>query len=218
MKVKNIIFLIVACVSSKISAEMVYHKMISIIEHKMLGHTFKHIMTSGSAEKDEYFIDGHAITQENYNKEFERIQKQEWQECALQQENQRRSRLQFAETVQLQVTSKLLHKIIVQVVDLLKRSSDPALEKFFVFCSATIDSIDQLHQLKIFVDQVQSSMKLRIENNDVEGLNLLYTKLECWPARLEKFFQDTIQQAIRQSDDTAMLKELLSFVSEPFGI
>ena len=48
----------------------------------------------------------------------------------------------------------------------------------------------------------------------VKGLNFLYCKLEYWPARLEKFFQDTVQNAIRRSDDTIMLKELLKLVSE----
>lgn len=214
MKAKKIFFLIISLISSKIAAEMIHHTMISITEQKMLGHMFKHVITSGSAEKDEFFIDGCAVIKENYYKEFERVQKKEWDELALQQENQRRARFQFAETVQMEVSAKLLDKVAVQTVDLLKKSLNPSLEKFFVFTDITIESIDQLYQLKKFVDQIQSSMKKIIESRDVESLHILHKKLECWPARLEKFFQDTVQQAIRQSDDTAMLKDLLRIASE----
>lgn len=214
MKAKKIFFLIICFASAQIRAEMVHHTMISITEQKMLGHMFKHVMTSGSSEKDEFFIDGYAVIKENYYKEFEKIQKREWDELALQQENQRRARFEFAETVQMEVSAKLLDKVIVKTVDLLKKISNPSLEKFFIFTDITIESIDQLYQLKKFVDQVQNSMKKIIETRDIESLHVLHKKLECWPARLEKFFQDTVQQAIRQSDDTAMLKELLSIASE----
>jgi len=218
MKVKKVIFLIMIFVTSAITAGIVNHTMISISEQKMLGHLFKHVMTSGNADKDEFFIDGRIVSKEKYSTEFERLQKKEWEDIAMQQEKQQRSRVQFSEMMQVEVAAKLLHKVVAQTSNLLNRAHNPSLEKFFVFSHATIDSLDQLNQLKLFLDQVQDIMKQLVENNDFQGLNVLYTKLEFWPARLEKFFQDTVQQAIRQSDDTAMLKELLTLVSEPFSV
>jgi len=215
MKVKKIILFIMIVIKQVLHAGLVNHSMISIAEQKILGHTFKHVMTSSNADKDEFYIDGHVVTKEKYGKDFERLQRKEWEELATQQENQRRARLQFSESMQVQASAKILKKIIIQVIDLLQRTCNPSLEKFFVFHHATIDSSDQLHQLKLFAEQVQDSMKQYIENNDVKSMNALYTKLEYWPARIEKFYQDTVQQAIRQSDDTAMLKELLVLVSEP---
>lgn len=216
MKVKKIFFFIMTFVSLYLKAEMIRHTMVSITEQKMLGHMFKHVITSGSADKDEFFIDGYAVLKENYYKEFERIQKKEWEEIAAHQENQRRSRVQFSEMIQMEVTAKLLDKVVMQSVEMLKKICNPALEKFYQFTGTTIDSIEQLHQLQAFVDQIQSAMKKRIENKDADGLHVLYVKIEPWPARLEKFFQDTVQQAIYKSDDTAMLKELLSLASQPF--
>ena len=213
MKVKKVIFLIMVFATSQIAAGIVNHTLISIAEQKILGHLFKHVITSGNAEKDEFFIDGRIVSKEKYSSEFERLQKKEWEDLAEQQEKQRRSRVQFSEMMQVEVVTKLLSKVIAQTNELLNRANNQALEKFFVWSHATIDSLDQLNQLKLFLDQVQDVMKQQIENNDYQGLNLLYTKLEFWPARLEKFFQDTVQQAIRQSDDTAMLKELLALVS-----
>lgn len=213
MKVKKVIFLVIAFVTSTITAGIVNHTMISISEQKILGHLFKHVITSGNAVKDEFFIDGRVVNKEKYSNEFDRLQKKEWEDIAAQEEKQRRSRVQFSEMMQVEVVAKLLHKVVMQTSSLLDGASNPALEKFFVFSHATIDSLDQLNQLKLFLDQVQEMMKQQIENNDFQNLNILYSKLEFWPARLEKFFQDTVQQAIRQSDDTAMLKELLTLVS-----
>lgn len=215
MKVKKIFFLIIPLILPySLVAGVVHHVMISTTEQKMLGHTFKHVITSGSAEKDEFFIDGYTVTKENYHKDFNRIQKKEWDELAMQQENQRRARIQFAELVQIEVTTKLLDTVVNHIQNFLAKSCNPALEKFFVFTSATIESFDQLNQLKIFMDQLQDSIKKIVESKDVESLNIICHNLERWPGRLEKFYQDTVQQAIRQSDDTAMLKELLTMVCQ----
>ena len=217
MKVKKVIFLIISCLTHFVHTGTAHHTMISMTEQKMLGHIFKHVMTSGNADKDEYFIDGQTVSSENYHKEFEKLQKREWDEQALQQENQRRSRLQFSEMIQVEITAKLLNNIVNNVIDILDHIYNPALEKFFVFTDQTVESIDQLSQLKLFVEQVKHSMKKRVESNDIESLHMLYVKLENWPIRLEKFYQSTVQRAIRQSDDTATLKELLALALDHFG-
>jgi len=217
MKVKKVIFLIISSLTCFMQAGIVQHTMISITEQKMLGHVFKHVMTSGAAGKDEFYIDGHMVSSEDYHKEFDRAQKKEWDEHVVQQENQRRSRLQFSEMIQVEITAKLLNNVVNKIVDILDHVYNPVLEKFFVWNDLTVESVDQLNQLKLFVEQVKHSMKKRVENNDIESLHMLYVKLENWPTRLEKFYQSTVQRAIRQSDDTTVLKELLTLVSDPFG-
>lgn len=214
MKAKKLILLLLALTTGVLDAEIVHHTLTSLTEHKIMGHIFKHIMTSGAVEKDEFFIDGHLITKDNYQQELERAQKKEREEEFLQQEAAYRSRLQFIDIVQVEIAAKLLNKVLMQVAQLLDRVQNPALEKFFVFTDSTIDSQDQLMQLKAFTQQLDSSIQKKIVNNDFQGLNLLYTKLEYWPVRLEKFFQDTVKNAIKKSDDTIMLKELLKLVSE----
>jgi len=214
MKAKKLILLSLALSAYVLNGGILHHTLISVTEQKVIGHMFKHIMTSGGADKDEFFIDGHVVTKENYQQEFERAQKKERDEECFRQETARRDRLQFADIVQVEIAAKLLNKILVQVAQLLERIENPALERFFVFSDTTIDSRDQLMQLKYFTEQLNGSIQKKIATNDFEGLNLLYTKLEHWPTRLEKFFQDTVQNAINKSDDTMMLKELLKLVSE----
>ena len=38
-------------------------------------------------------------------------------------------------------------------------------------------------------------------------------KIELWPDKLEQFFQKSVQNAIKNSDDTKMLKELFTLIS-----
>lgn len=213
MKAKKLIFLCLALTVHTFNAGIVRNILISMTEQKIMGHMFKHVMTSGGAEKDEFFIDGYAVTKDVYQQEFERSLKKERDDELARQDSARRSRLEFADMVQVEIAAKLLNKVLVQVAQLLERVENPALEKFFVFTDSTIDSHDQLLQLKDFTQQLDASIQKKIAGNDFEGLNLLYTKLEFWPIRLEKFFQDTVKHAIKKSDDTVMLKELLKLVS-----
>ena len=213
MKAKKLILLCVLLTASIFYAGTIHHTMISITEQKVMGHMFKHVMTSGGVEKDEYFIDGYAIAKDVYQQELERVLKKEREEDSVRQEISRRSRIEFADMMQVQIAAKLLNKVLVQVAQLIERIEKASLEKFYIFTDSTIDSQDQLMQLKDFTQQLELSIQKKIANQDFEGLNLLFTKLEYWPERLEKFFQNTVQNAIKKSDDTIMLKELLKLVS-----
>lgn len=214
MKVKIFKLFIFFIFTSACHAGTIHHTLISITEQKILGRVFKHVMTCGGIEKDEFFIDGRSLPEENYAVEYELALKKEQEQQALQRQELLRARLHFVETVQVEIAAKLLYKILDQTVELLHKVSDPVLENFFVFNAKTIDSQEQLHQLRNFTQQLGQVVEKKIENNDFEGLNLLYSKLELWPNRLEKFFQDTVQYAIKKSDDTVVLKELLKLVSE----
>lgn len=214
MKAIKLILLSMFLPSSILDAGIMYHTLISMTEQKVMGQTFKHVMRSGNAAKDEFFIDGRSMAQEVYQELFEQAQKKEWEQDQLKKQTQQRAYLEFVDKVQVDIAAKLLNKVVVQIAQLFDRVQNPALERFFVFTDSTIESHDQLMQLKMFTEQLRASIPRKVENNDFESLNLLYTKLEFWPMRLEKFFQDTVQNAIKTSDDTMMLKELLKLVSE----
>ena len=212
MKAKKLILLFVLFIAQICDAGTVHHVLISMTEQKMMGHLFKHVMTSGGAEKDEFFIDGRVVAKDMYVQEFDRLQKQEWDEQSLQQQAMRRSRIEFADMVQVEIAAKLVNKLVMQLTQLFEQIANPALEQFYVFTDSTIDSQDQLKQLKDFTQQLDVSVQKKIVHNDFQGLNLLFSKLEHWPERLEKFFQNTVHHAIKKSDDTMMLKELLKLV------
>ncbi len=212
MKAKKLILLFLLCIGHICDAGTIHHTMISTTEQKIMGNLFKHVMTSGGVEKDEFFINDRVVTKEVYLQEFEHFQKKEWDEQFARNEAMCRSRVEFADMVQVEIAAKLIHKVLTQLIQLFERIANPALEKFYVFTDSTIDSQDQLQQLKDFTQQLDVSVQTKIVHNDFEGLNLLFTKLEHWPERLEKFFQNTVHHAIKKSDDTMMLKELLKLV------
>ena len=212
MKAKKLILLFVLFITCICDAGTVHHVLISTTEQKMMGHTFKHVMTSGGAEKDQFFIDGRVVAQDIYLQKFEQLQKKEWEEQSLRDQAMRRSRIEFADMVQVEIAAKLVNKLVMQLTQLFEQITNPALEPFYVFTHSTIDSQDQLHQLKDFVQQLDVAVQKKIVHNDFQGLQLLVTQLEHWPERLEKFFQNTVHHAIKKSDDTMMLKELLKLV------
>ena len=215
MKVKKIILFCCVFVSSLLPIGIMHHTLVSTSEQKIMGRIFKHVMTSGDVQDDHFLIDGKSVTQMVYEQELEKLQKQAWQKEYDQQMQMRRSKIDFALKAKMQVTEKLLIVLTEQIEQLFDQIANPALEKFFVFTDATIVSQDQLAQLQAFVEHVEKTIQQKIEQGDIENLNLLYTKLEQWPSRLEKFFQDTVHNAIKKSDDTVMLKELLKLVCEP---
>lgn len=214
MNLKKTVICVWLIVLNNLYAGITSHRLVSITEQKVMGHIFKHVMTSGNIQYDEFFKDGKSIAEELYYQELEIAQKQEWQMEQARQESERRSRLVFVDTTQVQIASKLLDTLLQQIKQLFNRIENPALESFFIFHKNSIESFDQLMQLKVFVQQLQSSIDQKVENRDFDGLYLLFSKLEFWPDRLEKFFQDSVQNAIKKSDDTAMLKELLQLVSQ----
>ena len=214
MKAKKLILLFLLSLPSFCYTGIVHHMLISVTEQKVLDHIFKHVMSSGGQSKDEFSVNGCLVTEENYTIELDRALKKERELEEAQRQQQVRAHLAFVDAAQVEIAAKLLSKLVAETTQLFHKILNPALEKFLVFNSRTIDSMEQLLQLKNFIQQLPDSIKHKIDAHDVEGLNFLYAKLEHWPARLEKFFQDTVQAAIKKSDDTVMLKELLKLVSE----
>ncbi|MGZ6254458.1 MAG: hypothetical protein ACXWL5_00510 [Candidatus Chromulinivorax sp.] len=211
---KTFVCLLVSIMSFCLYPGIVHQSVVSIVEQKVAGRQFKHVIKSGTIDNNEYFMDGITVTCQVYYQELELAERKERQEELMRQETQRKNHIQFVESCQVQVATKLLYKTLQEISLLLDRVENPALEKFFIFADNTIDSYDQLKQLKVFTEQLEPLIQKKIASNDFDGLYFLFSKLEYWPTRLEKFFQDTVQNAIKKSDDTAMLKELLKLVSE----
>ncbi len=212
MKVKKYIILFLVCIGVILDAGTVQHSLISVTEHKIMGHLFKHVMTSADTQKDQFFIDGSEVVKEKYHHDLEQALQKERDDDRAYQEKQRRANLEFFDTVQVEIAAKLLQKTIDKIQMMIKKIENPALESFFVFNDLTVNSSDQLHDLKNFVNHMQGSIVRKVENFDYKGLNVILSHLEVWPDRLEKFFQATVHHAIKKSDDTAILKELLRLV------
>ena len=213
MKEKIIFFAVMFCGISSY-AGVIRHSLTSTIEEKVMGRTFKSVVYSGSEAEKKYYIDGFSLPFEKYELEYDRSKKDEIAHERQYQEKKQREKILFFDKVQLQVTAKLLNSTISEIQTQLQRLENPQLQHYFLFTDVTVVSQEQLSQIKRFVDQSLLSMKEFVESNDFDSINLLYAKCQHWPDRLEKFFQESIQHAIHQSDDTAMLKEILTLIAD----
>lgn len=215
MKVKVVIFAILFSVSNLWAMGIVRHTLISVTERKITGKLFKHVMKSGNAAQDEFFIDGFVVSADQYACDLERAEKKEREIKRCQEEEKRRSQVAFTNTAQSAIIAKIIGKVIDGLQGLVaKIGHHQQLEYYFVFRDATISSIDQFEQLKKLFAGSKNLVIEYIDSNDLEGLQQLYNKLEPWPDRLEKFFQESVQNAIQQSDNTTFLKELLTLIAE----
>lgn len=214
MKAKMLIFFILCSFVSVHGMGIVRHTFISVTERKVMGRMFKHVMKSGNKTDDEFFVDGLSVSSQQYDRDLERAEKKERELLRARDEEKRRNQIKFSDTVQSAVLAKLIAKMFVSIKSVLKKIDSPQLEHYFVYSQDTISSIDQYDQLKSFLDSTEKSVAHYIESNDIDSLQQTYTKIEGWPNRLDRFFQESVQNAIQMSDDTTFLKDLLALVSE----
>lgn len=214
MKAKMLFFFVLFSVVSVHGMGIVRHTFISITEKKVMGRMFKHVMKSGNKQQDEFFVDGLSVSSQQYDRDLERAEKKDREIKRAAEEEKRRNQLKFSDTVQSAVLAKLIAKLFVTIKGILKKIDSPQLEYYFVFAQDTISSLEQYDQLKAFLTSTENSVAHYIANNDIDNLQQTYNKIEDWPNRLDRFFQESVQNAIQKSDDTTFLKDLLALVSE----
>jgi hypothetical protein len=214
MKVKKIVFLINICLMIPLSGVFVKHTITSITEQRIFGHDFKHIITSADQTLDQFFVDGHRVDFQRYEDQLLQALAQEHTEKLSRQQRQDRLKIEFAQAMQLEIAVKLINQLVNKIDIALEKIEHPALESFFVFHTHTIVDKDQLCALQNMIDQSQDFIDEKSKAKDMNELSALYDTLQAWPDRLEKFFQDSVQHAIKTCDDTTTLKEFLTLVSQ----
>lgn len=214
MKVKKIIILCVLMLKHIVYAKTVVQSYVSTRQEQILGHVCKHIIRSDKPNHDEYTIDGNMVTKEIYEQQVALWTAQEQEKLYVQQLQNRQSRVTFVRSSQIAIYAKLIESLIDQLHHWLGKLEHEPLENFFVFTDATISSYQQLRSLQQYIHQLVELVEQKIKVEDVGGLQTMVSNLEAWPPRLEKFFEQTVQEAIKKSDDTMVLKELLTLVGE----
>ena len=89
----------------------------------------------------------------------------------------------------------------------------PTVSEYYQFSSDTIASKGAFESFKndVFL-KAQVLLDEYDEQQDSVNLQKLLDQYEKVPYRLERFFQNSVQQAINHCDDTKVLKELLSLL------
>lgn len=191
------------------------HMAMIVDEELVNNNEFSHTVKSDNGKSEEkFFINRVPVMKDEYYKELEEAQLGEMRRERERLERQKRSRIGFANQAQVAIMQKMVARLthdIARTLDLLQHDQ---LKKYYVFDSYSIESMDQLAYIKHYIEhKVQGEVQELAALMDMQSLQEVVDKLESWPDKLEACFKDSVQNAIKESDDTAALKELLSLVA-----
>jgi len=198
-----------------ISARYVRHVSVYVQEEIILGTEFSSSIKSDCGKTEEsFFINKIPVQKSEFYKELELAQLAELRNERERADRQKRSKMVFADSAQVAVIEKLIIKRLQECIKILERLQYEQLKQYYVFHKDTIDSQQKLFEIKEFLNNASPELKEMVNVRDMQKLQQMFDKIDSLPDRLEAFFQASVQNAIKYSDDTAMLKELLSLLGQ----
>lgn len=208
-----LVFYFLLLISSCVVAKTFRQRMVIETEEKINQIIFKHIIESGVSVKDVYLINGVAVSKEEYAIRIQKAEQEEQEMCRKMEEERIYAKVEFISTTQLQIYKKMLSKTFIEVKQWLAKLEMPIVSEYYVFSTDTIASKGAFESFKndLFL-KAQSLFDEYTQLQDVLALQKLLDQYEKVPYRLERFFQNSVQQAINHCDDTKILKELLSLL------
>lgn len=166
------------------------------------------IIDGKSAET--FMIDGKKTEEGDY---FDSILEAEKIENRMERENERNKFLknfEVKEKSQKKILKKLLNLNIEKLEVQIKKIQNSLLKNFFVFSNKSIASQEDF--IKIESELLAKSKELSskdIEHFEPDLAKNIIKQLEEYQDKLETLLQDSIKNAIDNSDDTQLLKSLL---------
>ena len=208
-----LVFYFLLLISSEIAAKTVRQHMVIETEEKIHQTIFKYILESGTRVKETYLINGSLVSQEEYKLRIEQAEHEERLLLRKIEEYRLYAKAEFMSSSQLQIYKKMLSKNFMEIKQWLAKLEMPTVSEYYQFSSDTIASKGAFESFKndVFL-KAQVLLDEYDEQQDSVNLQKLLDQYEKVPYRLERFFQNSVQQAINHCDDTKVLKELLSLL------
>lgn len=199
-----------------VNARYVRHVSVFLQEETVSGVEFSSSIKSDRGKVEElYFVNKIPVQKNDFYKELEVAELLELRREHERIERQKKNRIMFADQAQVAIIEKMIKKRLQESLRILDLLQNEQLQLYFVFQRDTIDSLQKLLDMKQFLNSVpRGELKELVEDHDMQGLQEMLDKIEQWPDKLELFFQASVQNAIKNSDDTVMLKELLGMLSQ----
>lgn len=164
------------------------------------------------AKKEAWTINGDSVSFDRYGQELLLAEMEFRKQEKAAQEARRKRIAQERRQISCALHKRLLHLQIDLLEKALKRLDDHRLAQFLNFDKEGIISKQEFESIRS--ELLQEAKKiLYTDLQGEQGSNLLVRvldKLEGVPERLDDLFHATVNNAIKQCDDTRMLKELLS--------
>ncbi len=206
-----------ACIGhmSSFQGHSMRHMSMMVDEEFIDGTEFSRTVKSDQGKVEEKFlIDGASVLKDEYYTRLEQAQVKQLRKDRERVDRRTRARIAFADQSHALVLEKLAIKLLQDISLQVERLQHDNLKQYYVFKDDTIQSLSELLEMKHTAHKLlQSELRELVEEHDLLALQDLVKKVDAWPDRLENCFKDTLNHAIKQSDDTAELKELLLMVS-----
>jgi hypothetical protein len=190
--------------------------MIMVKEERINDATFTHrVDTIDGKRKEAWAINGGSVNEDEYEESVLEAEKEERKKERKKEKRRQLKHEQFVLQAQQTGMNKLIERAIKQMRDELYRLEDQRLEPFLAFDAATISSAKELEYIKTVLIAKARELFSQSTEMGLDELRSLLSKLEEYPDRLRDFYYATVKNAQEQSDDTKLLKDLLSVVSQP---
>lgn len=212
---RNIYFALVGIFIAILSMDAkVVERLTTVVTTELInGDRFCHkIETDGISSKEYWTINGVMVSQEHYDERALEAEKKERKMERAKEYQRLVAQTTFKQTVRAEITKKLLKNIVEELESLLSKLQQHSLEQYSIFSMATVPHAQAYRELKERIKEAQNALCLDPQDHAQEIADL-YSYLEEWPCKVQKFFESTVQEAIRRCDDTRVLKELLALVS-----
>ena len=190
--------------------------MVTVKEEKINDSTFTHrVDIIDGKRKEVWALNGKSVIEEEYEEAVLEAEKEENRKERKKQKKLRRKHENFVLRSQRGCISKIIEQSIKQIRDELYRLEDQRLEPFLLFNEKTISSLKELEYIKNVLIAKARELLSQPDEIGLDELRSMMHRLEEYPERLRDFYYATVKNAQEQSDDTKLLKDLLSIVSNP---
>ncbi len=171
---------------------------------------YREDITNG-VKKEVWSIDGKPVDYERYEDELLEAEK-EVRRIKRKMELEQRIRFQEAKLQSVGMLNKKLLKLSIKSIEgVLGRFEDHRLASFLVFDQNSVFSREEFEKLENeLLNEAKSHLYRDEKDFDLEALKLMVASLDGIADRLQELFSVTVNNAIKQCDDTKLLKELLA--------
>jgi hypothetical protein len=212
---KRLILLAVFASSCLSARHLVKDRAVFYTEEEVNSTIFGHRVDVYEGKRSEIFkIDGEVVERDLYHQNIVEADVAERERERTQEEERRLEAYTFQAEAQEVIMKKLLSQHVQEMQAMYTNLMRYSLEEFFVFRDATISGFDEYRY--IFHDLVPRALSCIEETNEgasYSDLRVLHDEIAEYVDRVVLFWRDTINNAIKNCDDTKKLKDLLTLVS-----
>ena len=210
VKINILNLCIYLCLAANLSGKLEKEVSISYRQERIEGKLFSIRIDIVDGKKSEKCaIDGKDVSFDEYEslileaeKQIRKTERRQEQERVVQSS-------EFKNKIRIEAIIKLLNILVGNIEKSIKRFKDYDIEKFVPFSDSTISEEQFIKISKEFIPNAKSLI-YKQDAPDLQQLQTTLDELEPFENKLELLFQATIKEAIDKSDDTKLLKRILS--------